>query len=326
MNTTRRTFLAQAAATTALASVAPHVHAQAWPARPVRFVLGLPPGGGTDATIRVIAAALKDRIGPGVVVDNVTGAGGTIASANVARAAPDGYTFEVKTVSAAVINSFVYTNLAYQPVNDFKAVSLIGRAPLVAAVPGNLPARNLAEFVALLKANPKKYSYGSSGIGTITHFAGEMFNRQAGVEMMHVPYRGNGPAMAGLLAGDVALIFDTVGSTKQHLQSGKLRSLGVTTAKPTEFLPGSAPIGATVPGFAMDTWFGIYAPAKMPKDIVDRMSAEIAAVMKQPAIAERVKELGYEPAGSTPEEFDRFWREELDRYGPLVKQMDVKVN
>lgn len=322
----RRTFIGQAAACSLGLAGSGLAFAQAWPARPLRFVVGLPPGGGTDATVRVLAAALKDRIGPGVVIENMTGAGGTIASGSVARAAPDGYTFEVKTISAAVINSFVYSNLAYQPVSDFRAVSLVGRAPLVAAVPGNLPARNINEFLALLKANPKKYSYGSSGVGTITHFAGEMFNRQAGVEMVHVPYRGNGPALAGLMSGDVALIFDTVGSTKQHLQSGKLRSMGVTTPTRTEFLPDSAPIGAAVPGFAMDTWFGIFAPARTPKEIVDRLSADIAAVMKQPAVSNRIKELGYEPVGSTPEEFDKFWHAELDKFGPLVKQMGVKAN
>ena len=300
--------------------------ADPWPTRPVKLVLGLAAGGGTDVAIRIVAAALSERLGQSVVIENVTGAGGTIASGNVARAVPDGYTWEVKTISAAVINTFVYENLAFNPVNDFKAVSLVGRAPLVAVIPSSLPGRNLAEFLALLKANPGKYGYGSSGIGTIPHFAGEQFKRLAGVDLVHVPYRGNGPALAALLAGDVALIFDTVGTTKQYMDSGRIRSIGITTAERTEFLPDAAPIGTLVPGFAIDTWFGIFAPAKTPPEIIDRMAAEVAAVLKQPATAARVKEVGYEPVGSTPEQFDRFWRDQLDKFGPLVKKMEIKPN
>ena len=196
----------------------------------------------------------------------------------------------------------------------------------MAVIPNDLPARNLAEFLALLKANPGKYSYGSSGVGTIPHFAGELFNRLAGVEMVHVPYRGNSPALAGLLASDVALVFDTVGSTRQYIQAGRIRSVGVTTAERTEFMPDAPPIATLVPGFSIDTWFGIYAPAATPKEIVDRMAAEVAAVLRQPAVAAKVRDLGYEPVGSTPEEFDRFWREQLERFGPLVRKMDIKPN
>ena len=322
----RRAFVALLALCSLLPAASDAAAADPWPTRPVRLVIGLAAGGGTDVTARVVAAALKDRLGQNVVVDNVTGAGGTIASGRVARAAPDGYTFEVKTISAAVINSFVYQNLSYNPVTDFKAVTLVGRAPLVAVIPNDLPARNLAEFLALLKANPGKYSYGSSGVGTIPHFAGELFNRLAGVEMVHVPYRGNSPALAGLLASDVALVFDTVGSTRQYIQAGRIRSVGVTTAERTEFMPDAPPIATLVPGFSIDTWFGIYAPAATPKEIVDRMAAEVAAVLRQPAVAAKVRDLGYEPVGSTPEEFDRFWREQLERFGPLVRKMDIKPN
>jgi len=320
----RRTFLSQLSTVPIALVGGQSAFAQAWPNRSIRFVLGLAAGGGTDVTIRVIAAALKDRLGQNVIIENSTGAGGTIASANVARAVPDGYIFEVKTISAAVINSFVYNALPFHPVTDFRAVSLVGRAPLVAVVPDSLPVRNLAEFVAMLKANPQKYAYGSSGIGTIPHFSGELFKRLAGVNLTHVPYRGNGPALAALLSGDIALVFDTVGSTRQHIQSGKVRALGVTTAARTEFMPELVPISSLVPGFAIDTWFGVYAPAKTPNDIVNKMSADIAAVLRQPAVAEKVKELGYEPIGSTPEQFDSFWHEQLDKFGPLVRGMDIK--
>jgi tripartite-type tricarboxylate transporter receptor subunit TctC len=322
----RRGFLLSAALACAPALATNALAADPWPTRSIKFVLGLAPGGGTDVTIRVVATALAERLGQSIVIENVTGAGGTVASGIVARAAPDGYTWEVKTISAAVINSFVYENLTYQPVNDFKAVSLVGRAPLVAVIPMSIPAKDLNEFVALLKANPGKYSYGSSGIGTIPHFAGEQFKRLAGVDMVHIPYRGNAPTMTALLAGDIALMFDTVGGTKQYIDSGKIRAVGITTAERSEFMPNLAPVATGVPGFAIDTWFGIYAPAKTPQEIVDRMSAEIAAVLKQPAIAAKVKELGYEPIGSTPAEFDRFWRDQLDKFGPMVKKMEIKPN
>jgi tripartite-type tricarboxylate transporter receptor subunit TctC len=300
--------------------------AAAWPTRPIKFVIGLAAGGGTDVTARLVASALADKLGQSIVIENLTGAGGTLASAYVARATSDNYsTFEVKTISAAVINSLVYSKLSYNPITDFKAVSLVGRAPLVAVTPASMPAQNLREFLAVLKANPGKYSYGSAGMGTIPQIAGEQFKHLAGVDMVEIPYRGNGPAMAALLAGDVALIFDTVGSTKPYIDSGKIRSLGVTTAQPTEFMPDALPIGAEVPGFAIVTWFGIYAPAKTPDEIVNKMSTSIAEVLAQPAIADKVKQLGYEPVGSTPQEFDRYWHEQLELYSPIVKRLNIKL-
>lgn len=300
--------------------------AQSWPARPIRIVVGLQAGGGTDVTMRAVAVALKDKLGQNIVVDNITGAGGSIASADVARAAPDGYTFEAKTISAAVINAFVFQNLSYHPINDFKAVSLVGRAPLVAVIPSSVPAANLREFLALLRANPGKYSYGSSGIGTIPHFAGEQFKQLADVDIVHVPYRGNGPALVALLSGEIAMIFDTVGSTKQYIEAGKIRGIGVTTPEPTEFMPDLPPLGSAIKGFALDTWFGLFAPAKTPDDIVARMSEALRSALQETATADQVRKYGYEPVGSSPADFDQFWRKQLATFAPMIKTMGIKPN
>lgn len=297
----------------------------AWPQRPVKLIVPLAAGGGVDLMARIMAERLSDTLGQQVVVENQGGAGGTIAAGIVARSEPDGYTLIFESVSSAVINALVYKHLAYDPVADFTPVSLFARFPLVAVISAQIPANNLREFIALLKANPGKYSYGSSGVGTITHLAGELFKSLAQVDMVHVPYRGNSAAVPDLIAGRVALMFDGVAPQLPFIRDGKVKALGVTTKERSPVLPDVPAIDEILPGFEVPFWTGAYAPAKTPRKIVDRLASDITEIAKEPAVIKRLAALGVEPVGSTPAEFDRFWHDQLDYYAKIVKANNISV-
>jgi tripartite-type tricarboxylate transporter receptor subunit TctC len=295
-----------------------------WPSRPIKLVVPLTAGGGVDMMARLTAQHLSDQLGQQIVVENQGGAGGTIAANQVARSRPDGYTLIFQSVSAAVVNALVYKSLPYDPIKDLIPVTLAGTFPLVLVANPELPAKSLGELIALLKANPGKYSYGSSGVGTMPHLAGELFKSMADVDVVHVPYRGNSAIMTDLFAGRVAMMYDGPPTQLGNIQSGKVRALAITTAERSPVLPDVPPIADTLPGYAIPFWTAIFAPANTPKDIVERIAAETNKAMKHPEVLRRYGEIGVVGVGSSPQELDRFWRQQLDYLGKIVKDANVK--
>jgi tripartite-type tricarboxylate transporter receptor subunit TctC len=299
-----RCFLSRCFGALALiAAVSGSLSAQeAWPNRPVKLVVPLTAGGGVDMMARLTAQHLSDQLGQQVVVENQGGAGGTIAANAVARARPDGYTLIFQSVSSAVVNALVYKNLPYDPIKDLIPVTLAGSFPLV------------------LVTNPD----GSSGVGTMPHLAGELFKSMAGVDMVHVPYRGNSAIMADLFAGRVAIMFDGPPTQLGNIQGGKVRALAITTAERSPVLPTVPPVADTLPGYAIPFWTAIFAPANTPTDIVERIAAETRKAMQSPEVVRRYGDVGIVGIGSSPLELDRFWREQLAYLGKIVKGANVK--
>jgi tripartite-type tricarboxylate transporter receptor subunit TctC len=297
---------------------------EAWPTRPIRMLVPLAAGGGVDMMARLTAQHLSDQLGQQVVVENQGGAGGTIASNQVAHARPDGYTLIFQSVSSAVVNAHVYKNLSYDPIRDLTPVTLAASFPLVLVVTPDLPARNFGELIALLKANPGKYSYGSSGVGTMPHLAGELFKTMAGVDVVHVPYRGNAAILSDLFAGRVAIMYDGPPTQLANIQAGKVRALAITSAERSPVLPDVPPMGDTLPGYAIPYWTAIFAPAGTPQPIVARIAAETNKAMKHPDVAARLGAIGTVGIGSSPQELDRYWHQQLDYLGRIVKDANIK--
>jgi tripartite-type tricarboxylate transporter receptor subunit TctC len=295
-----------------------------WPSRPIKLVVPLTAGGGVDMMARLTAQHLSGQLGQQVVVENQGGAGGTIAANMVARSRPDGYTLIFQSVSAAVVNALVYANLPYDPIKDLIPVTLAGTFPLVLVANPDVPAKDLGGLIALLKANPGKYSYGSSGVGTMPHLAGELFKSMAGVDVVHVPYRGNSAIMTDLFAGRVAMMYDGPPTQLGNIQSGKVRALAITTAERSPVLPDIPPMADTLPGYAIPFWTAIFAPAGTPKEIVERIAAETNKAMKHPEVLRRYGEIGVVGVGSSPQELDRFWRQQLDYLGKIVKDANIE--
>ena len=295
-----------------------------WPNRPIKLVVPLTAGGGVDMMARLTAQHLSNQLGQRVVVENQGGAGGTIAANMVAHARPDGYTLIFQSVSSAVVNAYVYKSLQYDPLKDLIPVTLAGSFPLVLVANPDLPAKDLGELIRLLKANPGKYSYGSSGIGTMPHLAGELFKSMAGVDVVHVPYRGNSAIMTDLFAGRVAMMYDGPPTQLGNIRNGKVRALAITTADRSPVLPEVPPMGDTLPGYAIQYWTAIFAPAGTPKEIVERIAAETNKAMKDPEVVHRYGEIGVIGIGSSPQELDRYWHQQLDYLGKIVKDANIK--
>jgi tripartite-type tricarboxylate transporter receptor subunit TctC len=307
------------------AAAATSARSDTWPSHPIKFVVPLAAGGGVDMMARLLAEQLGQVLNQRIVVENQGGAGGTLAAAAVARAEPDGYTFIFQSVSSAVINALVYKNLNYHPIDDFAAVTLFSRFPLVAATYPNLPAKDLKELIALLKAESGKYNYGSSGVGTVTHVAGELLKTLAGVDIAHVPYRGNSAVLTDLLAGRVALTFDGIAPLLPLIQDGRLRALGVTTAERSKALPDTPAIKEVLPGYELPFWTGLYVPVKTPAEIIARVASATAEIVKRPDVIKRLSELGVDGVGMPAAEFDVFWRQQLAYYGKIVQASNISV-
>ncbi len=294
---------------------------ETWPNRPIKLVVPLTAGGGVDFMARITAQHLSDQLGQQVVVENEGGAGGTIAANMVAHSRPDGYTLIFQSVSSAVVNALVYKNLQYNPIKDLIPVTLAGSFPLVLIVNSDLPAKNLGELIRLLKANPGKYSYGSSGVGTMPYLAGELFKSMAGVDVVHVPYRGNSAVMVDLFAGRISMMFT---GPPGSIRSNKVRALAITTAKRSRVLPDIPPMADTLPGYAINYWTAIFAPVGTPTEIVERIAAETNKAMKDPDVLNRYGKIGIIGVGSSPQELDRFWHQQLDYLGKIVKDANIK--
>ena len=295
-----------------------------YPARPVRFLVGYPPGGATDILARLIGQHLSERLGQQFVVENKPGAGNNIATEAAVNAEPDGYTVFLIN-PANFINTTLYANLKFNFVRDIAPIASFNRVPNVMTVNKDVPAKNVAEFIAYVKANPGKINMASSGNGTSVHLSGEMFMAMTGCKMQHVPYRGAAPAITDMLGGQVQVIFDNMPSIIQHIRAGSLRALGVTTATRSDLLPDVQAIGETVKGYEASALFGIGAPAKTPKEIISKLNTEINAVMSDPAVKKQLVDLGGEPRIQTPEAFGAEIVAETEKWKKVVEFAGLKV-
>ena len=296
-----------------------------WPTKPITYVVPFAPGGNTDTLARLIGQKLSVALGQPVVIDNKPGAGGNIGSDFVAKAKPDGYTILGGTISSHAINPSIYPKMPYDAVKSFEPVILIGSGPLVLAVGANTPYKSLQDVIAAAKAKPGDIAFASAGNGTSPHLAGELLKSLSQADLMHVPYKGSGPAVTDVVAGQVPLIFDTLLVVGSHVKAGKLRALAVASPKRMNSLP-DVPTGAEggVPGFEVGTWQAIFAPAGTPKEIVHRLNTEVATILKQPDIVARLADLGLEPGAGSPEQLGELQKAEISKWAKVVKDANIK--
>ena len=296
-----------------------------YPNRPIQLVVTVPPGGAADIVARLVAAKLSDALGQSVIILNRGGAGGTTAAAQVAKADPDGYTLLLNTIATHGIGPHIYPNLGYDPVKDFSPVILVVKLPLIMAINAELPARSVKDVIALAKAKPGELSFSSSGSGGAPHLAGELFKSLTGSDLLHVPYRGSGPAVIDLIAGRITMMFDATPSLLPHIMAGKLRPLAAASQQRHRLLPD-------VPSFAelgypeMDIalWYGVAAPGGTPAPIVQRLNAALVKILDMPDVRKNLIEQGADVQGGTPEDFAAFMRNESARWGAVVKQAGIK--
>jgi tripartite-type tricarboxylate transporter receptor subunit TctC len=323
MKLPRRKFLRLAAGAAALPAVSHFAWAQTYPTRPVRLVVGFPPGGGTDIIARLIGQWLSERLGQQLVIENRPGAGSNIATEGVVRAAADGYTLLL--VSAAhAINATLYDRLNYNFLRDIAPVAGVIRVPNLMEVNPSLPPKSVPEFIAYAKANPGKVNYASGGNGTAQHLAGELFKIMTGVDMVHVPYRGDAPALTDLIGGQVQVMFGNMPSSIEHIRAGKVRPLAVTTAARSEALPDLPPVGDFVPGYEASTWQGLGAPGNTPAEIVDKLNKEINAALSDPKIKARLADLGGTVLSGSPADFGRLIADETEKWGKVIRAAYIK--
>jgi len=298
-----------------------------WPAKAITYVVPFPTGGTTDTLARLIGQRLGAALGTTIVVDNKPGAGGNIGSEFVARAAPDGYTILGGTISSHAINVSLYSKLGYDPVKSFAPITLIGSNPNVLVVPASSPFKSVADVLAAAKDKPGSIAFASAGNGTSQHLSGELFKTLAKVDLIHIPYKGSGPAIQDVMSGQVPMMFDTSVVAGPHIQSGKLRALAVTSRKRAPAFPSVPTVAeAGVPGYELVSWQAIFAPAGTPQPIVDRLYAEIAKILKAPDMQERLANLGMEASGMAPAEFAAFQKSEIEKWARVVKAANVKID
>ena len=303
------------------------VQAQAWPSKPIKYVVPFAPGGTTDILARTVGEKLSIALGQPVVVENKPGAGGGVGADFTAKAAPDGYTIMGGTISTHAINASLYSNLPYDPVKDFAAITLIARVPNLLVINPDIKAKNVAELIALMKANPGKFTFASSGNGTSQHLSGELFKSMAGVDMQHIPYKGSPPALQDVVGGQVSMTFDNITTAWPLAKAGKLRPLAVTTAKRSSVAPEVPTLAESgLPGFEIGSWQGVFAPAGTPPEIVKRLNAEIVKILNMPDVKERLVALGAEPVGDTPEQFSAYVKSEVAKWSDIVKKSGAKVD
>jgi tripartite-type tricarboxylate transporter receptor subunit TctC len=323
MKLPRRQFLHLAAAVAALPVVSRMASAQAYPTRPVRLIGGFPAGSSPDIFARLIGQSLSERLGQQFVIENRPGAGSNIGTEAVVRAPADGYTLLLAT-SGNAINATLYNNLNFNFIHDIAPVASIVRVPHVMEVTPSFPARTVPEFIAYAKANPSKINFASAGSGTPQHVMGELFKVMAGVDMIHVPYRGVTPALTDLLGGQVQVIFDAVPSSIEYVRAGKLRPLAVTTATRWDGLPGLPTVSEFLPGYEATSWFGVGAPRNTPAEIVEKLNKEVNAALADPKTKARLADLGGLPLAGSPADFAGLIAEETEKWGKVVKFAGAK--
>jgi tripartite-type tricarboxylate transporter receptor subunit TctC len=320
----RRKFLSLAAGAVALPAVSRFGWAQTYPTRPVRIVVGFAAGGAPDILARLLGQWLSERLGQPVVVENRTGAGGNIATEAVVGAPPDGYTLLLTSVGNAV-NATLYDKLNYNFLRDIAPVAGISRDPLAMEVHPSFPAKTVPEFIAYAKANPGKINYGSAGVGSSLQMAGELFKLMAGVDIVHVPYRGSPAALADLLGGQLQLMFSPLPPSIAYVKSGKLRALAVTTSTRSQALPDIPVVADFVPGYEASAWYGIGAPANTPAEIIDKLNAEINAGLADDRLKAHLVELGSVPFALSPSEFGKHLAVETEKWGKVVRTANIKA-
>jgi tripartite-type tricarboxylate transporter receptor subunit TctC len=300
--------------------------AQPYPSKSVRMIVGFPPGGGTDVVARVISLKLTEWWGQPVTVENRAGATGTIGADVVAKSPPDGYTLIMGHVNSTGIAPNLFPKLPYDPIRDFAAVAYVGYVPNILAVHPSIPAKSVKELVALLKANPGKYNYASSGNGSTQHLAGEMFKQLTGTSIVHVPYKGSGDAIKDLLAGVVAMNFDTMPPVLPHIQAGKLRGLAISTPKRLSQLPGVPTFADEgITGFDVANWYGVMAPAGTPREIIAKLNADINKAMQVPEVRQRLEAVGTQLNEQSAAQFEAYMKSEVSKYAKLVKDANIRL-
>ncbi|HET9976530.1 MAG TPA: tripartite tricarboxylate transporter substrate binding protein [Burkholderiaceae bacterium] len=304
---------------------APAAFAQTWPSKPIRLVVPFPAGGATDLLARAIAQAIGNGLGQPIVVDNRAGAGGTLGSGEVAKAVPDGHTLLIATSSTHSIAPHLNPNLPYNPAADFTPIAQVANATNLVLVPNSLPVANVREFIAYAKARPGQLNYATSGNGTIIHLTTEAFKAQAGVFVVHIPYRGTALAMPDLVSGKVHLLFDSVVTGLPHVKDGKLKALAITSAKRSALVPELPTLAESgLPGFESTTWFGFYGPKGLPNDITNRVATELQRAMARPDVAERLAKLGAEPVTDAgPAKFAAMVKADSARWAALIRERKI---
>ena len=300
--------------------------AQPYPSKPIRIIVNFPAGGVADIYARIIGGKVQEAWGQPVVVENRTGGGGNIGADAVAKSAPDGYTLNMSAIGPHAVNVTLFSKMPYDPVKDFAAIALVLEAEGLLVVHPSVPANHIAELIAYARANPGKLTFASAGPGTASHLAGELFKTMAKVDMLHIPYKGNVPAITDLLAGQTALLFATMPTVLPHAKAGKLRALATLGAERSAATPELPTIGETLKGFEVNNWIGLFAPAGTPPDIVKRWNAEVMRVMRSAEIQARLPVDGARFTPNTPEQFSAFVKSEITKWAPIVKASGARVD
>ncbi|MET3464690.1 MULTISPECIES: tripartite tricarboxylate transporter substrate binding protein [unclassified Variovorax] len=321
----RRRLLALATALLCSAALPARAEPAAWPSKPIKLVVGYAAGGATDVVARLVAVRLGEQLGQPVLVDNRTGANSNVGAEAVARAPADGYTLYVYTI-ANTINASLYARLGYDPVKDFEPVGLIAKIPNILVVNPKLPIRSVADYLRFAKEQPDGITFASSGSGSSIHLSGEMFKMKAGLKMLHVPYRGSAPAITDLLGGQVQSMFDNMPSALPHVQGGRLRAIAITSAQRSPLLPDVPTVAESgYPGFDVQSWFGLAAPAGTPHPVIERLNAALDKVMAAPEVRQRLRDLGATPEAGTPEQMRALAVAEIKRWREVVKASGAKA-
>jgi tripartite-type tricarboxylate transporter receptor subunit TctC len=320
-----RTFLRLLLASSAVLPLCSTLAAEPFPNRPVRLIVPFPAGRATDSIVRLVAQKLSEKWQQQVIVDNRPGAGTIIATDIAAKAPADGYTLLVVTVAFAV-NPALYKKLPYDTEKDFTPVTLLSSAPNVLVVNPSVPAATAAEFVRYARAHPKAVNFGSAGNGTSNHLAGEMLRTMTGADIVHVPYKGDAPAITDLIGGQIQMLFIGWAPVSQHVKAGRLRALAVTSAAPSDLVPGLPSLSDAVPGFESSVWNGIVVPARTPPELVAKLHADISEILSQPDLKEKIQSMGFEPVGNAPGQFRDFLHAENKRLSKVVLDADVTVD
>jgi tripartite-type tricarboxylate transporter receptor subunit TctC len=303
------------------------VQAQPYPSKPIRYIVPFAPGGTTDILGRMVAAGLSSAFGQPVVVENKPGQAGSIGAADLARAAPDGYTVGGGTISSHAINASLYPRLPYDPLKDFAPITMLATLPNMLIVHPSLGVNNVQELVAALKANPNKYSFGSAGNGTSQHISGELFKIMTGTQMQHIPYKGSGPMIPDLLAGTIQLSFENITTAYPQVRGGKLKALAVTSSKRSFVAPEVPTMSeAGLTGYDISSWQAMYAPAGTPREIISRLHAETVKALRSPENQKKLSELGLDAGGMPPEELLALMRSDIPRLGKVVRESGAKVD
>ena len=303
------------------------VQAETWPSKPIKWIVPFAPGGTSDIIARTVGAKLHVVLGQPVVVEYKLGAGGGLGADLVAKSPPDGYTIMTGTVATHAINAALYSKLPYDPVKDFAHITLAARVPNMLSIHPDIPAKSVAELVALLKANPGKYTFASAGNGASQHLSGELFKSLAGVEIQHVPYKGAPPGLQDVMAGNVTMMFDNITTSLPFAKAGKLRALAVTTAQRSPIAPELPTMAeAGVAGYEMDSWMAVFAPAGTPREIVTRLNTEIVKILKSPEVHDKLTALGANIVADSPEHCAAFVKSETAKWAELVKKIGARID